>query len=62
MNTFFLAKKSLSLHIITAILTLSACTEKEKPAPVTHLVAAAPKMTVDEFIDDANKKLDVATR
>ena len=60
MNSFFSFRKSASMSLVASALILTACAKKEVPAE-THMVAVAPKMTVDEFIDEANKKLDVAT-
>jgi len=60
MNSFFSFRKSASMSLVASALILTACAKKEVPAE-THIVAVAPKITVDEFIDEANKKLDVAT-
>ena len=60
MNSFFSFRKSASMSFVASALILTACAKKEVPAE-THIVAVAPKMTVDEFIGEANKKLDVAT-
>ena len=64
MKQFLFAKKSIALRIlgfITPVLLLSGCGKEEEVVPETHIVVEAPKVSVDEFIDDANKKLDVAT-
>lgn len=53
-------KRALTASVAASVLLLSACAKKEAP-PETHIVAAAPKVTVDEFIAAANKQLDVAT-
>jgi peptidyl-dipeptidase A len=60
MNLLLMFKKPVILGFIASAAILSSCAKKEVPQE-THIVAVAPKMTVDEFIDDANKKLDVAT-
>lgn len=60
MNSILCAKKALTVGVAASLLVLSACAKKEA-APETHIVAAAPKITVDEFITEANKQLDVAT-
>ena len=62
MNSFLFAKKPLSIagvSVLASLLLLSACAKKENQE--AHIVVAAPKATVDEFIADANKKLDAAT-
>ena len=60
MSSFFYFKESAVFGLVISSVMLSACAKKEVPTQ-THIVAVAPKMTVDEFIDEANKKLDVAT-
>ncbi len=60
MNSFLFLKRLLSVSILAPVLLLCACAKKEDQA--AHIVVAAPKATVDEFIDAANKKLDVATQ
>jgi peptidyl-dipeptidase A len=62
MTSFLFVKKPLivgaSVCVFSSLLVLSACAKKENQA--AHIVVAAPKPTVEEFIDAANKKLDVA--